>query len=122
VAFGGSVAGGLTISGGTAVISGSALGGQAVTFAGAGGELVVDNPFSFSATVSGFAKGDAFDFGGFGSGANPPFIEAAGIPGGTQIAVVDGTHLAILNLAGAYTSASFNLASDGTGGLLVTHA
>ena len=59
--YSGGVLEGLTISGGTAVISAAVPAGQAVTFAGSGGDLALYgvSGASFAATLSGFAKGDA---------------------------------------------------------------
>ncbi len=42
-----------------------------------------------------------------------------GSNGGT-VAITDGTHTAMLNVLGAYTSGNFKLSSDGTGGTFVT--
>jgi len=42
-----------------------------------------------------------------------------GSNGGT-VSVTDGAHIALLNVIGTYTVASFKLANDGTGGTFVT--
>jgi hypothetical protein len=84
-------------------------------------DLALDNPFNFSAAVSGFAKGDTLGFGGFGGGASPPFVEEGNVVGNTPLTVVDGRHVAVLVLAGLYTSGDFNLANDDAGGLFVKH-
>ncbi len=42
-----------------------------------------------------------------------------GSNGGT-VSVTDGTHIALLNVIGTYTVASFKLSNDGNGGTFVT--
>ena len=64
-ASGASLLGGLTISGGTGVLSGAMAAGQVVSFAGSGGDLALDNLAGFAAAISGLARRDEFDLGGF---------------------------------------------------------
>jgi autotransporter passenger strand-loop-strand repeat protein len=120
VAFGGNVTGGMTISGGAAVLSGTMAAGQSVTFAGAGGDLVLNDLPDFAATIKGFATGDAIDLGGFAftSAATATFAEAGSLTSGS-LTVVAGTQHASLTLLGNFTSGAFSLANDGHGGSFV---
>ncbi len=52
VSAGGIVQAGLTISGGTALVSGTVAAGQTVTFAGSGGDLALANLSAFAAVIS----------------------------------------------------------------------
>ena len=118
---GGAALDGLTISGGTAVISGTMAAGQAVTFAGTGGDLVLWNLPDFAAVISGFGTGDQVDLGGFAfssSGETLTFTEAGSNTSGT-LTVVDGGKTASLTLAGSYATSDFMLANDGVGGTFV---
>ena len=82
VSSGGIVAAGLTLSGGTASISGSVAAGQTMAFAGTGGDLALYNLPGFSAVI-----------GGFGS-----------LPG----ALLGGIALGVVNaLVGRYVSSSY---------------
>ena len=114
--------GGLTISGGTAVISGSVASGQTVNFAVPGGDLALANSSTFAAIISGFGAGDTIDLGGFVYSAGTEtssFAEAANNTSGT-LTVVDGGIQAQLTLAGSYVTSNFTLATDSAGGTLVT--
>ncbi len=118
----GGIAGDTILSGGALdVLSGGTADGT-ITFAG-GGTLVLDQSTSFHGLISGFTYNvpDSLDVGDIGFGANTTvsFTEAAGATSGT-LAVSDGTETANITLAGQYTTGNFTLASDGSGGTLVT--
>src|SRR5262249_33131255 len=126
------------VSGGTATIAGGTLVFNAssnvnVTFDnGTGtptyGELVLaDAPtftgqiFGFTGTAPGMATSDAIDLTdiNFVTLNSETYTENSAGTGGTLM-VSDGTNTANLYFSGAYTLASFNFASDGQGGTLIT--
>jgi autotransporter passenger strand-loop-strand repeat protein len=113
VASGGFVSGGLTISGGTAAISGAVASGQEVLFAGQG-DLAFYDLAAFDATIGGYSTGDEFDLGGFKFGAG----ETRSYANGT-LTVVDGAKTATLSLLGSYVTSDFALSADGQGGTFV---
>jgi autotransporter passenger strand-loop-strand repeat protein len=115
VSSGGSVSGGLTISSGTANISGTVATGQTITFAGSGGDLALypGNLATFHATIGGFSTGDKFDLGGFAYSASETrsFAEYASHTSGL-LTVTDGAEVAKLTLLGNNTSSDFALSND----------
>ena len=118
----GAIADGLTLSGGTAILSGSAGAGQIVTFVGAGGDLVLDNLSAFSAQIAGFdLPSQKIDLGGFtysSTGETRSWTEAAGGASGT-LTVSDGRQVAALTLLGNYVTSNFTLSNDGSGGTFI---
>jgi hypothetical protein len=116
VLSGGSVTGGLAISGGTASIFGAVASGQEVLFTGHG-DLAFHDLAAFDATIGGYATGDEFDLGGFAFGAveTRSFTENSGATGGT-LTVTNGSRHANLLLLGNYAAGDFALSSDGHGG------
>ena len=87
--------------------------GQTATFTANTGNLLVGLPSSFAAVISGFATGNAIDL-------IDTIATAASYQSGT-LQILDGeTTVASLNLSGSYTSADFEVATDGNGGTLVT--
>ena len=123
VSSGGIVAADLTLSGGSAAIFGSVAAGQAMNFAGSGGNLALYDLPAFGAVIGGFASGDKIDLGTFtfGSGATQSFTEAPSHTSGT-LSVVNGGNQAHLTLLGSYATSDFALSSDGAGGTLVKFA
>jgi autotransporter passenger strand-loop-strand repeat protein len=112
----------VTISGGFfEVQSGASTGSGAVTFAGAGGLLLLDASQSFNGLVAGFSASDYLDLKDitFGASTSLSFTEAAGGTSGT-LTVTDGSHTANIALLGQYTAASFTKASDGNGGTTIS--
>jgi hypothetical protein len=126
------------VSGGTATIAGGTLVFDAqsnvnVTFNnGTGtptyGELVLaDAPafsgqiFGFTGTAPGVATSDAIDVTdiNFAKLTTETYTLNSAGTGGTLL-VSDGTNTATINFSGNYTLASFNFASDGQGGTLIT--
>ena len=80
------VSNGLNVNGGVAIIGGAVSAGQAVTFTGSGGDLVIDNLAAFSAVISGLStSGQKIDLGGytFSAGETVTWTEAAGNTSGT---------------------------------------
>jgi hypothetical protein len=122
VSSGGVVAAGLTLSGGTANISGTAGAGQTITFAGSGGDLALNNLPGFGALIGGFSVGDEFDLGGFtfSAGETRSFTEAGSNTSGT-LTVVDGGQTANLTLLGSYATSNFVLSNDFHGGTFVKY-
>jgi len=118
---GAAIAGGLVLNGGEALIAGSVGAGQTVSFTAAGGELVVDNPSNFLASISGMVSSkQKIDLGGFtfGGGETVSWVEAGGGTSGT-LTVTDGAKTASLTLLGSYVTSNFQLADDGRGGSFV---
>ena len=86
----------------------------AMTFKAGGGTLALHHARAFAATIHGFAAGDAIDI--LGKRADRAVLES-----GDKLAIFRGsTRLATLQLAGDYTGATFNVASDGAGGTNIT--
>ena len=119
VLSGGSVLDGLSISGGTANISGGVALGQNVLFSGAG-DLALYNLSNFHARVGGFSTSDEFDLGGFayGSSETLKYTEAASLLSGT-LSIHDGSQTASLTLLGKYVTSDFALSTDAHGGSFV---
>jgi autotransporter passenger strand-loop-strand repeat protein len=120
--FAGGSAAGATLSAGTLEIAtGGSTGGNTISFAG-GGTLLLDDARHFDGLVAGFggpnARLDLSDIA-FGSGTTRSFVEDASGKSG-MLSVTDGTNTASLTLLGQYLAGSFNIASDGHGGTLVT--
>ena len=92
-----------------------------VTFAGAGGTLVLDEAAAFSGEISGWEDGDRIALGDidFGESTTLAYVANAGNTGGT-LTVSDGSHVASLTLLGQYTAADFALSSDGYGGTVIS--
>ena len=88
-------------------------GGQTVTFAADTGNLVVALPSSFAAVISGFALGNEIDL-------IDTIATAASYQSGALQISDGGTTVASLNLSGSYSGATFEVATDGNGGTLVT--
>jgi autotransporter passenger strand-loop-strand repeat protein len=118
----GGTAGGLILSGGTAVISGIVGAGQTAKFAGPGGDLALDNLPAFKGQIAGFGAGDKIDLGGFAFAKSETvaFKEAASKTSGT-LTVVDGSKTATLTLTGVYVTSNFALATDAAGGTFVSY-
>ncbi len=116
----GHVSGGLTISSGTANISGTVAVGQEILFAGSGGDLALYNLAGFHATIGGFSTGDEFDLGGFGytTSETEVFSSNAGHTSGT-LTVTDGSQVAKLTLLGNYVTSDFALSDDHHSGTFV---
>jgi len=106
-----------TISGGTLQVMAGGSVRNGVTFADAGGVLEVADVASLSATISGFALGDAITL-----------TSAAFDPAGTvtfdnatdMMTVTEGGTSYTLDFAGDYTEKSFQLSRDANGGTDIT--
>ena len=111
-----------TLSGGYLELGGGegAGSGGIVSFVG-GGILKLDDSVHFNGVISGFAQPDQLDLAdiAFGSNTTLGFSEAGNNTSGT-LTVSDGVHTADILLLGQYVAGNFNIASDGTGGTLVT--
>ena len=95
--------------------------GQTVSFTASGGDIVLDNPAAFSASIAGMTNAsDKIDLGGFtyGAGETVSWTEAAGNTSGT-LTVTDGSKTASLTLLGSYVTSDFSLSDDGIGGTYV---
>ncbi len=136
VSSGGTAFSTLVSSGGSAVVSsggtasGAAIrggklevasGGKAGTVDfGSGGTLQLDTSQQFSGTVSGFAVPDQIDLRDIAYTSGATHLTWTQHTGSGTLAVTSGTHSATLTLDGTYISGEFHLATDGSGGTLVT--
>ena len=119
VSSGGTLAGGLRLWGGKAVISGTMAAGQTVSFAGSSAVLELDNLEGFAANISGMSRAtQQVDLGGFAFTSGE---SATWAPSGTSgtLTVTDGAKTAHLTLIGTYASGDFQLGADGHGGTIV---
>jgi hypothetical protein len=116
------IGGNVTGSSGTLVVSGastlqfdkSVASGQALTFSGSGGDLVLGKAASFVATIAGFGAGDQIDALLFDVGTTVSFVENGGNTGG-MLTVKDGAAQAQLALLGQYSAAGFGSSSTSQG-------
>jgi hypothetical protein len=94
-----------------------------VTFTGSTGKLVVDQPDTFTGTVSGFGAQNGIDLShiAFGATTTLGYAENASHTGGT-LTVTDGIHAATIALLGNYMASTLVTGADGHGGTLVTEA
>ncbi len=91
-----------------------------VTFAGSTGTLWLDQPSTFTGTVSGFSGRDGIDLPGiaFGAGTTLGYLPNSNQTEGT-LSLTDGTHSANIALLGNYMASSFVMESDNQGGTMV---
>ncbi len=112
---------GAIIGAGTLAIAGNAtlaaLGpvGAQVGFATGATLDLIDPVDNFTGTLSGFAIGDQLDLGGIS-------LDSVGWSAGTLALMDAGATLGAVGIAGDYTGATWQAASDGGGGTLVTLA
>jgi len=92
----------------------------AVSFAGSSGTLWLDQPSTFTGTVSGFNGQDGIDLPGMAFGADTTlgYLPNSNGTGGT-LSVTDGALSAKIALLGNYIASSFALESDNHGGTMV---
>jgi hypothetical protein len=109
--------GGMKIdAGATLEVANTAASTLTATFNGAGATLALTKASKFAATIAGFTTGQTIDL-------VKTAATAATINGSDQLVIVNGTTaVATLQLAGTYTGAVFNVASDGHGGSAITLA
>jgi hypothetical protein len=110
-------------AGSTLELTGAASG--SVTFSGATGSLILDHSTAFSAQISGFtgdgilSSSDQIDLRDIGFGAGTTVSYTGTSSGGTLTVSDAEDHTAKIALAGNYTSSTFSLSSDGSGGTVV---
>jgi autotransporter-associated beta strand protein len=115
-----SYSGGTTIAGGSTLELGvaGAAGSGAITFSGTGDTLKIDGTTMPSNTIAGFVSGDTFDIASLDYGG----VGSANLLAGNVLQIFEPGHTYDLQLdptqhfAGDY----FHLASDGSGGTVVT--
>ena len=92
----------------------------AVTFAGSTGALWLDQPSTFTGTVSGFRAQDVIDLPGIAFDAQTTlgYLPNSNQTGGT-LSVTNGTQSASIALLGNYIASSFATVSDSHGGTMV---
>ncbi len=117
LAFTGAISGGgaMTVDAGATLEADSTVASSlSMTFNGGGGTLALGRHAQFAATINGVGAGDTIDLlGAQATGAT--------LQGGDRLVITNGaTTLATLQLAGDYSAATFNVASDGKGGTNVT--
>ena len=103
--------GNAVIADGAALTARAALNLNTVTFNG-GGELTLAAPLDFTGTVDGFQAGDSIDLGKLN-------VSALSFAGGVLTLRHGTSVVAQLHFAGSFTTADFNLASDGHGGSVI---
>ena len=102
--------------GGAAAIEGPSS--QSVVFAGSSGTLTLDDAQSFTGQISGLSGADAIDLADISYGADTQVTFLGNAAGGT-LTVTDGTETANITLVGDYLSSTWDLSSDGHGGVTV---
>ena len=92
----------------------------AVTFTGTMEILRLEQPTTFTGTVSGFAAQDVIDLPGiaFGTDTTLGYLSNSNQTGGT-LSLTDGTHSANIALLGSYMASSFVMEGDNHGGTMV---
>jgi hypothetical protein len=111
-----------TIADGQTLELPSAFAGR-LGFGGQTGVLQLDQSLSFSGTVAGFAGQDRIDLADIAFGSHTSLTyQADSAGGGGTLSVCDGLHAASVMLLGQYAAASFALAADAHGGIVVTTA
>lgn len=97
-----------------------AVNSGSIDFTGSGGALVLDNPATFTGTVSGFNSQNMIDLPGIAFGAQTSLGYSPNSNGsGGTLSVTDGAHAAQIALLGSYMASSFVLESDNHGGAMV---
>lgn len=104
-------------SGAVLDFAGMVGGGESLRFLGSGGTLAVEQTGAFALPVAGFVAGDALDFTALDFAAGPSLALA-----GRSLTVNDGTHSAMVALAGSFVASDFQLMGDGHGGVLVGYS
>ena len=102
--------------GGAAAIEGPSS--QSVVFAGSSGTLTLDDAQGFTGQISGLSGSDAIDLADISYGADTQVTFLGNAAGGT-LTVTDGTESANIALVGDYLSSTWDLSSDGHGGVTV---
>jgi hypothetical protein len=84
------------------------------------GDLVLDQPATFSGTVSGLGAQSTIDLPGIAFGAQTTlgYLPNSNQAGGT-LSLTDGSHSASIALLGQYMASSFALVGDNHGGTMV---
>lgn len=122
VVLSGGITSGVTLSGGYVELGGgNGLGnGGVVTFAG-DGILKLDDSTHFNGAIAGLTQPDQLDLAdiNFNSSTTLGFSEAGNNSSGA-LSVSDGVHTATILLLGQYVAGNFHIATDGTGGTMVT--
>lgn len=107
-------AGAMVIDSGASLSVGIARSGLGLTFNGGDATLDLGPGAKFAATISGFAPTDTIYLVGRAA-------DAATLEPGDRLVVTNGAAtVATFQLAGDYSAATFNVASDGRGGTLLT--
>ncbi|SFJ27870.1 calcium-binding protein, partial [Bradyrhizobium sp. Gha] len=115
------------VSGGSALISGSAklefadAASSEVKFDfGAAGTLQLDHSVAFTGSVSGLSTTDQLDLRDIVQGSATTATYTANETGtGGTLSVSDGVHTANVAILGQYTADDFEIAADGSGGTLI---
>jgi hypothetical protein len=102
--------------GGAAAIKGPSS--QSVVFAGSTGTLTLDDAQGFTGRISGLSGSDAIDLADISYSADTQVTFLGSAAGGT-LTVTDGTESANITLVGDYLPSTWDLSSDGHGGVTV---
>jgi hypothetical protein len=88
-----------------------------VTFTGSTGQLLLDDPTHFTGTISGISTNTLIGVAGFDSGAS---VTYDGNTSGGVLTISETGHDTVqLKLAGDFTNSTWNVTSDGEGGILI---
>ncbi|MGO4159005.1 beta strand repeat-containing protein [Cupriavidus sp. YAF13] len=110
------------IDGGATLEYGSAAGENTTFATGANGTLKLDDSQAFTGTVSGLGDGNRLDLADILAGPGTTIAFAASQDGsGGTLTVSDGLHTAHIDLKGQYELQGFHLATDNSGGMLISY-
>ncbi|WP_238587506.1 beta strand repeat-containing protein [Cupriavidus sp. IDO] len=110
------------IDGGATLEYGAAASENTMFAAGANGTLKLDESSAFTGTVSGLSDGNRLDLADILAGPETTLAFAASQDGsGGTLTVSDGTHTAHIDLKGQYDLQGFHLATDNSGGVLLSY-
>jgi hypothetical protein len=114
--------GSVSIANGAVMELGDVVGvGEAITFQGSTGVLVIDNASHFTGTISGFtgngtlAGSDQIDLKNINFNSSSFSSSFAN----DTLSLTDGTHSTSFQFNGSYSSANFSFVSDGHGGTII---
>lgn len=117
-----SLSGGAGIGNGETLIVDGAVSAD-IAFTGSSGTLLLEQPSTFTGTVSGFGAQNIIDLQGiaFNSNTTLAYSQNVAETGGT-LTVANGGNSANIALLGNYLAASFVAAADGPSGTQITEA
>ena len=115
VVVAGSLSGNAQIVGASTLEIGSSSAANVTLEPGSTGTLKLDDSQQFTGTVTGLTTVDTLDLGDINFATVHTPVFSGNSTQGT-LTVTDGVHTAKIELSGNYTSSSWNLSADGSGG------